>query len=168
MKKYRLLKELPTFKAGEIFRLEGGDLFYYPADNGTREAHWSDKIMAYHHKTLEKFPNILEEWFKEVEVEEQKYYSLSTNGRIDEYIWDNTTGDNIRKELGNYFSSIEEAGLVVRKLKAWKRLKDAGFDVSNYGYDYDTNLKIDGEIYFSIKSYDGIENDFKLLFRGEG
>ena len=67
MKKYRLLKELPTFKAGEIFKLKGGNLYYYPADNGTENAHWSDRIMAYHHKTLDKFPNILEEWFEEVE-----------------------------------------------------------------------------------------------------
>lgn len=53
MKKYRLLKDLPTFKAGEIFKLKGGNLYYYPAENGTENAHWSDRIMAYHHKTLE-------------------------------------------------------------------------------------------------------------------
>lgn len=67
MKKYRLLKDLPTFKAGEIFKLKGGNLYYYPAENGTENAHWFDRIMAYHHKTLEKFPNILEELFEEVE-----------------------------------------------------------------------------------------------------
>lgn len=31
------------------------------------------------------------------------------------------------ESIGNYFSSIEEAELAVRKLKAWKRLKDKGF-----------------------------------------
>lgn len=59
MKRYRLKKALPTFKAGEVFVLwdsiEGPGLF--------RE---SDGIMAYHRKTLDKFPNILEEWFEEI------------------------------------------------------------------------------------------------------
>lgn len=32
-----------------------------------------------------------------------------------------------RKEIGNCFESLEEAELAVRKLKAWKRLKDKGF-----------------------------------------
>lgn len=31
------------------------------------------------------------------------------------------------KEIGNYFETKEEAELAVRKLKAWKRLKDKGF-----------------------------------------
>lgn len=30
-------------------------------------------------------------------------------------------------EIGNYFETEEEAELVVRKLKAWKKLKDKGF-----------------------------------------
>lgn len=67
MQMFKLRKDLPTFKAGEIFRFEDGNLYYYPVENGTIDAHWSDKIMAYHHKTLEKFPNILDEWFEEVE-----------------------------------------------------------------------------------------------------
>ena len=39
-------------------------------------------------------------------------------------------------EIGNYFSSKEEAELVVRKLKAWKRLKDKGLKFKGIiGYD---------------------------------
>lgn len=63
MKRYRLKKDLPTFKAGEVFVLwdsiEGPGLF--------RE---SDGIMAYHRKTLDKFPNILEGWFEEIKPTE--------------------------------------------------------------------------------------------------
>lgn len=36
-------------------------------------------------------------------------------------------------EIGNYFSSKEEAELAVRKLKAWKRLKDKGFKFLDLG-----------------------------------
>lgn len=32
-----------------------------------------------------------------------------------------------RREIGNYFESEEEAEKAVKKLKAWKRLKDKGF-----------------------------------------
>ena len=59
MKKYKLLKDLPTWKAGEIFILkENGNLFWN--DNGT-------EVMIYFSATLEKF-GILEnkEWFEEI------------------------------------------------------------------------------------------------------
>lgn len=62
-KRYQLVKDLPTFKAGEIFELwdsiETQGLY--------RE---SDGVMAYHQKTLDKFPNILEEWFEEIKPAE--------------------------------------------------------------------------------------------------
>lgn len=35
--------------------------------------------------------------------------------------------DDFNKSIGNYFETKEEAELAVRKLKAWKRLKDKGF-----------------------------------------
>ena len=42
------------------------------------------------------------------------------------------------KSIGNYFETKEEAEKAVEKLKAWKRLKDAGFRFvgwdSNYGH----------------------------------
>ena len=135
MKKYRLLKDRPTFKAGEMFRFEDGNLYYYPADNGTREAHWSDKIMAYHHKILEKFPNILDEWFEEVEEPKNFWFIdeyspacgvLAENYNPDFWRYDEYHIDKL-KQIGNYFSSKEEAELAVEKLKAWKRLKDKGF-----------------------------------------
>lgn len=128
MKKYRLLKDLPTFKAGEIFKLNGGNLYYYPAENGTRDAHWSDKIMAYNHKTLEKFPNILDEWFEEVE-EPKEHWMIDVFGDVDivSSIYTDDMIDELR-EICNYFSSKEEAKLAVERLKAWKRLKDKGAD----------------------------------------
>ena len=64
-KRYRLVKDLPTFKAGEIFELWDS----VETQGLCRE---SDGIMAYHRKTLEKFPNILEEWFEEIKPAEPK------------------------------------------------------------------------------------------------
>lgn len=61
-KRYRLMKDLPTFKAGEVFEIgEDGSLFRIDhTGNG------SGRVMAYHRKTLDKFPSILEEWFEEI------------------------------------------------------------------------------------------------------
>ena len=59
MKQYRLLKDLPTFKAGDLFYIsEYGALIYDDGGFG---------VMAYAQSTLEKFPNILTEWFEEIE-----------------------------------------------------------------------------------------------------
>ena len=58
MKRYKLLKDLPTFKSGDLFYIsEYGALVYDDGGFG---------IMAYAQSTLEKFPNILTEWFEEI------------------------------------------------------------------------------------------------------
>lgn len=56
MKYYKLKKDLPTFKKGELFYLnEYGSLYRL-----------KDDLMAYYHTTVAKFPNMLEDWFEEV------------------------------------------------------------------------------------------------------
>lgn len=63
MKRYRLKYELPTFKQGELFHTdENGNLW---RDKGQKGNHWQDEVMAYHHKTIERFPDILTDWFEE-------------------------------------------------------------------------------------------------------
>ena len=129
MKKYRLLKDLPTFKAGEIFELWDS----IETQGLCRE---SDGVMAYHQKTLDKFPNILDEWFEEVEEPKNFWFIdeyspacgvLAKNYNPDFWRYDEYHIDKL-EQIGNYFSSKEEAELVVRKLKAWKKLKDKGAD----------------------------------------
>lgn len=56
MKYYRLKKALPTFEKGELF---------YTDDKGNL-IRVKDDLMAYYHKTVAKFPNMLEDWFEEV------------------------------------------------------------------------------------------------------
>ena len=58
MKRYKLLKDLPTFKAGDLFYIsEYGALVYSGGDVD---------VMAYARQTLDMFPNILTEWFEEI------------------------------------------------------------------------------------------------------
>lgn len=70
MKKYKLKKDLPTFRAGDEFRLEDSGLW---KDVGEMKP-----IMAYSRSILEKFPNILTDWFEEISEErtEKKYKVL--------------------------------------------------------------------------------------------
>lgn len=56
MKYYRLKRDLPTFKEGELFYTDDLGSLYRVKDD----------LMAYYHKTVAKFPNILEDWFEEV------------------------------------------------------------------------------------------------------
>ena len=68
IKKYRLKKDLPTFKAGEVFELDervGVEGLYRK----------SDCIMAYTKKTLDKFPNILTDWFEPIDGEDTNVLS---------------------------------------------------------------------------------------------
>ena len=69
MKRYKLLKDLPTWKAGDIFILkENGNLFWN--DNGT-------EVMIYFSATIEKF-GILEnkEWFEEIPEKPKSVWDL--------------------------------------------------------------------------------------------
>ena len=108
MKRYKLIKDLPTFKAGNIFYTsEHGDLFYDDSNNG---------IKAYSHKTLEKFPNILTDWFEEItdsiywDIKYGEYYwYIDDFGVIKRDRWANYTSDGYRYETGNVYKTEQEA-----------------------------------------------------------
>lgn len=80
--------------------------------------------------------------------------------------------DNFKKnrEIGNYFLSREEAELAVRKLKAWKRLKDKGFKTEGWTIDDGlrvsicTNLNSDGIYDEDMKE---TKKDLDICFGGE-
>lgn len=65
MKRYKLLKDLPTFKAGQLAYISktGNLIAGTPENQKTTE---TGLIMIYHETTLKKFPNILTEWFEEI------------------------------------------------------------------------------------------------------
>ena len=72
-----------------------------------------------------------EEW--EDYKEPKKHCSITQFGdvvdEVDGYM--SETIDEM-KEIGNYFETEEEAEEAVRKLKAWKRLKDGGITFKNW------------------------------------
>lgn len=116
MKRYQLKKDLPTFKAGEIFYLSD-------AGNLLQE---SDNIAAYSWTTLEKFPNILTDWFEEIKESTlwkpemgHDYYYISGDGHVYDNSWDDSQFvDRGRFEIGNCFQTKEEAEKAVEYLKA--------------------------------------------------
>lgn len=115
MKRYKLKRDLPTFKAGEIFYIsDAGNLF--------RE---SDNIAAYSWTTLDKFPNILTDWFEEIKEParwkpeyRQNYYCVASDGSVAVDDWSDWRLDDGRFEIGNCFKAKEEAERVVEYLKA--------------------------------------------------
>ena len=116
MKRYELKKDLPTFKAGEVFYLsDAGNLF--------RE---SDNVPAYSWSTIDKFPNILADWFEEMKEPTrwkpekfQKYYYIGNAGSVYDDNWANGSAiDNGRFEIGNCVQAKEEAERIKEYLKA--------------------------------------------------
>ena len=116
MKRYKLKKDLPTFKAGEIF---------YLSDSGNliRE---SDNVPAYSWSTIDKFPSILTDWFEEIKESTRwkpemnnDYYYISGDGNVYDNSWDDSLFvDNGRFEIGNCFQTEEEAKKAAEYLKA--------------------------------------------------
>ena len=151
MKRYKLLKDLPTFKAGEIFYLsDAGNLF--------RE---SDNVPAYGWTILNKFPNILTDWFEEIKEStrwkpemDQTYYGIGIGGSVYSEYWNDLDVDHDRFEIGNCFQTKEEAERVVEYLKAlatvrgdatkefvkgernWFVFYNVTADYLDFGYDY--------------------------------
>lgn len=109
MKHYKLLKDLPTFKAGDEFYIS-------EKDGGLVRA--SDDTYAYSRLALEKCPNILKdgEWFEKMPEESkrwrakrcEKYHFINDCGVIcAEVEWGDDV-DGFRHATGNYFKTEEE------------------------------------------------------------
>lgn len=91
-----------------------------------------------------------------------EYWSLSTNGNLyAPYKWTGSTGDKMRLELGNCFKTAEEANETIEKLKAIKRLKDAGVKIIEYQRRVDDVIVIKADI--SGEYSDKIEEDLRTI-----
>ena len=116
VKKYRLLKDLPFAKAGAIFqewtakRNEKEEKALVNADNLTTTL-WS--------KDIDNF----DDWFEEIQ-ELKKYYYIGSMGHVEsaEYKgWEVSL--KLRKSIGNYFETREEAESYLDFLKAKEVIK---------------------------------------------
>lgn len=96
-----------------------------------------------------------EYWYIDTAMMEVTYNTSGAEPDVEEF----------NKGVGNYFDTKEEAEKAVEKLKAWKRLKDAGFEFGDW---FDRCDKDDmGTIVFHYKVDEWNNADLDLLFRGE-
>ena len=122
MKRYKLLKDLPTFNKGDIFRLtEHGHLMSEEAG-----------VIAYAEPTLEKFNILNSGWFEEIPEEHRRwrakkcgqYWCVQSDGGV---IYDHEIKidvDDERYGIGNYFKTEEEAQRTAEWIKAFAILRD--------------------------------------------
>lgn len=116
MKRYKLKKDTPAFKAGaECYIEEAGNMVPCRGISYT----------IVHKDQLEKNPNILTDWFEEIKEStrwepktDQKYYCLGSDGSVMEDEWVGISIDSDRFKIGNCFQTKEEAKRVVEYLKA--------------------------------------------------
>lgn len=116
MKRYKLKRDIPAFKAGtECYIEEAGHMVPCRGISYT----------IVHKDQLEKNPNILTDWFEEIKEStrwkpemDQKYYFLDGGGFVYNNRWDDDSVDHGRFEIGDCFKTKEEAERVVEYLKA--------------------------------------------------
>lgn len=117
MKRYKLKKDTPAFKAGtECYIEEAGHIVPCRGISYT----------IVHKDQLEQSPNILTDWFEEIKESTrwkpkyvEEYYYLSGDGSVGRETFDDEFDiDNDRFEIGNCFKTKEEAEQVVEYLKA--------------------------------------------------
>ena len=116
MKRYKLKKDTPAFKAGtECYIEEAGNMVPCRGISYT----------IVHKDQLEQNPNILDDWFEEVNEStrwkpemDQKYYLIASDGTVYDNLWDDDSTDNGRFNVGNCFQTEEEAERAAEYLKA--------------------------------------------------
>ena len=134
MRYYKLLKDVPTFKAGGLFYIsEYGALVYDDGGFG---------VMAYAQSTLEKFPNILTEWFEEIQEPTSsihwkpkigdRYWALG-NTIVYSQTWGDDKFDRDRYESGKVYKTKEEAEKARERELAEVRLRRT----SNFKPDFE-------------------------------
>ena len=118
------------------------------------------KVLLNDYPSYDSLEHINED-FEDYE-EPKEIYFISNNGQIHEEDGHDRYRE-ARKEIGNYFETEEEAKKAVKKLKAWKRLKDKGFRFNCwYGGSKDMSFSIPQEIIDRTTA-----KDLDLLFGGE-
>lgn len=116
MKRYKLKRDLPAFKAGtECYIEEAGHMVPCRGISYT----------IVHKDQLEENPNILTDWFEEIKEQtrwkpemDQKYYCAGSDGSVIDDDWCGLSIDHNRFDIGNCFQTEEEAERAVEYLKA--------------------------------------------------
>lgn len=150
------LKNKKTGEMGIINYFDNQSIVIYPIDENWNAK--GDKKYVYH-----SLAELNEEW----EDYEDDFYIVEQRGTVGSRFRTGDEYEKMFKQIGNYFESKEEAEKAVRKLKAFKRLKDKGFRFDGWEWRYE---KIRYELDFTALSEEGekeAEKDLDLLFGGE-
>ena len=118
MKRYTLLKDLPYAQAGEILEVCRGGIGDYITLYRKGEQTHQFKVNAY-------MSSNFDEWFEEVE-ELKKYYYIGSMGHIKTAEckgWEMSL--KLRKMIGNYFETEEEAEEYLKYIKAKAVIKES-------------------------------------------
>jgi hypothetical protein len=165
MKHYKLLKDLPTFKAGDEFELnEKGHLVFV---RGTQEVEEGQTLIAYTSYTLEKFPNILKDWFEEMPEQYKRWRAKENGGHYFVDDWGDVDYNydagfppsTFRYNIGNYFKNEEEAEAYKEYLLAKQVLLD---DTKGFVPDWKNFTQAKFEVF-----YDHGEKKFDYLEAGD-
>lgn len=118
MKRYKLTKDLPTFKAGQLVYISktGNLIAGTPENQETTDTGLI--LMIYHETTLKKFPEILTEWFEEIQEPTdsihweprigERCWSFLADGEVVPFYWSTLPYDLARHELGNIYRTEKE------------------------------------------------------------
>ena len=171
MKRYKLLKDTPTLKAGTIFEEVVGDF------DGLRALTRITPVGANTspHFTIKDIDNF-DEWFEEIPEKHERwrggrgdsYYFIDDEGAIRHEIDTNDGMDNYRYNIGNYFKTEAEAESYKKYLTARQVLLDDadGGKCIEYGKNwhayYDTITKTYHPVHSISYFYPGI-----IYFRTE-
>lgn len=130
-----------------------------------------DKDLSANHWDYKSLAELNEEW-EDAPEEPKEYWCITGRGSL-HYLQDMTDeNDKDHREIGNYFSSQEEAEKAVEKLKAFKRLKDKGFrfDLSpalGHCDDKKFDISIIGTMPAKWWYNDKVVDDIHYIFGGE-
>jgi len=108
--------------------------------------------------------DLLAKWWEYYEEPKEYWYIAELCAGLQRKQDTDNGEDRFNKQIGNYFETKEEAEKAVKKLEAWKRLKDKGFRFGGYEI-------IEGNIHFIIDlrplTPDDLFPDLDLLFSQE-
>ena len=156
MKRYKLLRDLPTFKAGQLAYISktGNLIAGTPENQETTDTGLI--LMIYHETTLKKFPEILTEWFEEIQEEPtdsihwkpecgEEYWVVNSYGLIVKRIWSDSNEDLNMYKLGIVHPTKEEcekahdrrlAEVRLRRTSTFEPDFENGKGSHCIGYDY--------------------------------
>lgn len=174
MKRYKLLKDLPTFKAGQLAYISktGNLIAGTPENQKTTETGLI--IMIYHETTLKKFPEILTEWFEEISgptdsihwrpKHNERYWFVDAQGGVKYDIWfDLHPVDQRRYNVGNIYRTEKECTRARDRQLAEARLRRTSTFKPDFNNKNTGNGYVVGYDYLNKKLF--IE---RVLFRDYG